>query len=144
MAGSDTETPLTEPDELTFSRLEATLVETKVAPRPNSIEMKDVWRHAQVTDLDVNELDFNFSLDSSHYPLNNFRSLQQVFDAVQHEEHLANPKNFSEHTFVECLDIHAGKGGVFLNHPQAVKARTADKSESGIGWMKLPFRVYYM
>jgi hypothetical protein len=106
--------PTVEVAEVPFSRLEASLAKAEIAPRPNSREMKDVYRHAQPSDMDVNELDFDFSLDSSHYPLGSLRSLQQVFDAVQHETHLSNHKNFSDQTLIECLEVSesdgAGKG----------------------------------
>ncbi|KAI9733147.1 MAG: hypothetical protein M1834_003694 [Cirrosporium novae-zelandiae] len=93
----------------TFSRLEASLARAKVQPRPNSREMNDVARHAQAGDLDTNELDFNFSLDSSHYPLDDLWSIQDVFGAVQHEHHLANGNNFSNETAIHCLEV-SGKG----------------------------------
>lgn len=80
--------PTVELTEVPFSRLEASLAHAEIVPRPNSREMKDVYRHAQTSDPDVNELDFDFNLDSSHYPLGGLRSLQQVFDAVQHETHV--------------------------------------------------------
>ncbi|KAJ5913911.1 hypothetical protein N7504_002794 [Penicillium tannophilum] len=88
-----------------FSRLEASLVNAAVEPRPNSRSQNDVDRHAQKSDLGVNELDFDFELDTNHYPLGNLRSLQQVFDAVQYNHHLRNGDNFSSETCVKCLMV---------------------------------------
>jgi hypothetical protein len=99
-----------------FSKLEATLVHTEVERRPNSISQDGVNRHAETTDLVVNELDFNFELDTHHYPLGNLRSLQQVFDAVQYHHHLEQEENFSRTTRVECLKVDSQGGGRSLDH----------------------------
>lgn len=104
-----------ETTEVDFSRLEASLAKAEVAPRPNSREMKDVYRHARKSDLDVDEFDLNFSLDSGHYPLGHLRSLQEVFDAVQHDTHLANHRNFSNETNIECFEATESRGGMILS-----------------------------
>ncbi|KAJ5098087.1 hypothetical protein N7532_005088 [Penicillium argentinense] len=88
-----------------FSKLEASLVQTEVEQRPNSRAQNDIDRHAEATDLNVNELDFNFNLGAQDYPLDDLRSLQQVFDAVQFHQHLDNSSNFSLGTNVECLNV---------------------------------------
>ncbi|KAJ5760338.1 hypothetical protein N7520_007494, partial [Penicillium odoratum] len=88
-----------------FFRLEASLVNAAVEQRPNSRSKNDVDRHAEKSDLAVNELDFNFDLDTDNYPLGNLRSLQQVFDAVQYEHHLKNDHNFSPDTRIQCLKV---------------------------------------
>ena len=107
--------PTVEAREVDFSRLEASLAKAEVAPRPNSREMKDVWRHAEKSDLDVDEFDFNFSLDSANYPLGHLRSLQEVFDAVQHETHLANYRNFSNETNIECFEATESRRGMTIH-----------------------------
>jgi len=88
-----------------FSKLEASLVQTEVQQRPNSRAQNDINRHAQVTDLNVNELDFDFNLDATNYPLHNLNSLQQVLDAVQCHEHLKMCDNFSPETDIDCLHV---------------------------------------
>ncbi|KAJ5313991.1 uncharacterized protein N7443_000875 [Penicillium atrosanguineum] len=61
---------LAETGDLTkFSKLEASLAQTEVAQRPNSRAQNDVSRHAENSDLFVNELDFNYDLNTRHYPL---------------------------------------------------------------------------
>ncbi|KAJ5232060.1 hypothetical protein N7468_005016 [Penicillium chermesinum] len=97
-----------------FSRLEASLVQAQVQQRPMSIKQDDVQRHAETGDLAVNELDFNFNLDTDHYPLDDLKSLQQVFDAVQCHMHLENEKNFASETCVECFDC-GPSGGEWRN-----------------------------
>jgi hypothetical protein len=79
-----------------FSRLEASLATTNVVRRQNSVEMKDIHRHGVAEDANVNELDFNFSTASSCDALGDLKSLQDVFSAVQYNDHLNNPRNFSE------------------------------------------------
>ncbi|KAJ5918513.1 hypothetical protein N7466_010505 [Penicillium verhagenii] len=93
-----------------FSRLEASLVNAEVEKRPNSRSQNDVDRHAEKTDLVVNELDFDFDLDTTNYPLGNLSSLQQVFDAVQCNHHLKNENNFSPVSRVECLNVDSQGG----------------------------------
>lgn len=100
--------------ETKFSRLEAELVKTEVEQRPNSRSQNGVNRHAETSDLSVNELNFDFNRDESHYPLHDLRSLQQVFDAVQCQQHLEKVENFSLGTQVECLDVGVNGGG---KHP---------------------------
>ncbi|KAJ6138375.1 hypothetical protein N7471_004861 [Penicillium samsonianum] len=93
-----------------FSKLEATLVHTEVERRPNSISQDRVNRHAETSDLVVNELDFDFDLATDHYPLADLRSLQQVFDAVQYHQHLEREENFSLATRVECFKVDSQGG----------------------------------
>ena len=95
-----------------FSRLEASLVNAAVEPRPNSRSQNDVDRHAQKSDLSVNELEFDFALDTNHYPLGNLHSLQQIFDAVQYNHHLQNGNNFSSETRIKCLKVDEQGGGM--------------------------------
>lgn len=94
-----------------FSKLEASLAQTEVAHRPNSKAQNDVNHHAVSSDLFVNELNFNYDLDTDHYPLGDIRSLQQVFDAVQYHRHLEKEENFSLETRVECLKVDSQGGG---------------------------------
>lgn len=98
---------MAEEDDIHFSRLEASFVKTKVMPRANSIEMKDTNRHTQAGDAEARDLEFDFGLDRSHYPLDDLQSLQDVFSAVQHEAHAKNTRNFSDQTRIECLDANA-------------------------------------
>ncbi|KAJ5208876.1 hypothetical protein N7449_003255 [Penicillium cf. viridicatum] len=93
-----------------FSKLEATLVHTEVERRPNSISQDGVNRHAETSDLVVNDLDFGFDLGTDHYPLGDLRSLQQVFDAVQYHQHLEQEENFSLATRVECFKVDSQGG----------------------------------
>ncbi|KAJ5507662.1 hypothetical protein N7527_009805 [Penicillium freii] len=93
-----------------FSKLEATLVHTEVERRPNSISQDGVNRHAETSDLVINELDFDFDLGTDHYPLGDLRSLQQVFDAVQYHQHLEREENFSLATRVECFKVDSQGG----------------------------------
>lgn len=89
------------------SKLEATLVAAEVPPRPMSLRQGAINRHALVTDQNVNELDFEYSLDSHQYPLTKLNSLQEVFNAVQYHQHLANDSNFSSKTNIRCLRAHS-------------------------------------
>ncbi|KAL4949841.1 hypothetical protein BDW69DRAFT_197752 [Aspergillus filifer] len=94
---ADNETPY-------FSNLEASFGQTKVRPRQNSIEMKDVYRHANVEAMNDNDLNFDLALDRSNYPLDSLDSLQDVFSAAQHKVHFSNLRNFSDETMVRCFD----------------------------------------
>jgi hypothetical protein len=96
----------TDREDANFSRLEASFSETNVLPRGNSIEMKAISRHTKASDLEAKDLDFNFNLSRSNYPLGNLQSLQDVFPAVQHDTHLKNPRNFSDETEIMCLDVN--------------------------------------
>lgn len=88
-----------------FSKLEASLIETVVEQRPNSRAQNNINRHAEKSDLNVNELDFDFEIGENDYPLDDLRSLQQVFDTVQCHHHLRKRENFSLETNLECLSV---------------------------------------
>ncbi|OCK75511.1 hypothetical protein K432DRAFT_308343 [Lepidopterella palustris CBS 459.81] len=96
-----------------FSRLEASFAKEQVVPRQNSVEMKDVQRHALPVDAEANDLDFEFDLDNSKYPLDGLKSVQDVFSAVQYQTHLSKENNFSTKTKIECFDA-SGKNAEWL------------------------------
>ncbi|KAL2834491.1 hypothetical protein BDW59DRAFT_156421 [Aspergillus cavernicola] len=95
-----------------FSRLEASFGQTKVVPRQNSLEMKDVFRHAKADDLHGDDLEFSFSLDHSNYPLDTVASLQDVFSAAQHATHFSNLRNFSEESWISCFDTNGDESSL--------------------------------
>jgi hypothetical protein len=96
--------PATEHADTNFSRLEASLATTKVVRRQNSVEMKNINRHYVVEDANVDEFGFNFSTASSCDALGDLKSLQDVFPAVQYNDHLHNTRNFSEQTRIQCFE----------------------------------------
>jgi hypothetical protein len=102
------ETTSAEDGDANFSRLEASFGQTEVAPRDNSVDLRNIYRHAKPGDIDVDELDFDFSLDRSHYPLDDLLSLQDVFSAVLHESYLSNPINFAPETQITCFEADGG------------------------------------
>lgn len=75
--------------------------------------MKDVQRHALPVDAEANDLDFEFDLDNSKYPLDGLKSVQDVFSAVQYQTHLSKENNFSTKTKIECFDA-SGKNAEWL------------------------------
>lgn len=105
---------MAEQETLQFSRLEASFNHAKVLPRQNSVEMKDVNRHAQAGDLNSNDLDFDLALDRDDYPIDTLESLQDIFSAAQHQKHFSNPRNFSDVSFIKCFDSD-GNGSSMLN-----------------------------
>lgn len=106
-------------DSTNSSKLEASLAHTEIEKRPNSNAQNDVNRHAEIAELFVNELDFDFDLDTGHYPLDNLRSLQQVFDAVQCHRHVEKKENFSLGARLECLKIDSQGGGKLAERLQS-------------------------
>lgn len=100
-----------------FSKLEASLIETVVEQRPNSRAQNNIYRHAEKSDLNVNELDFDFEIGENDYPMDNLRSLQQVFDAVQCHHHLRKRENFSLETNIECLSVDSRGAGEIKSFP---------------------------
>ncbi|KAI9667758.1 MAG: hypothetical protein M1821_000575 [Bathelium mastoideum] len=120
-----------------FSKLEASFAETKVVPRQNSIEMKDVNRHAQALDVTENDLDYNFDLEVDKYPLSELQSLHEVFPAILYTTHLSNLNNFSSETDVECFDSMNAEAGVHrLDHhglKNVLKVNKVDDHLGGLG-----------
>ncbi|TAQ85808.1 hypothetical protein B7494_g5875 [Chlorociboria aeruginascens] len=89
-----------------FSRLEHSFARERVVPRRNSIEMNDVNRHARHEDNDVNDLEFEYSLEPDQ-DLSDIKSMQDIFGAAKKKEHLGNENNFSKETCIECFDTNA-------------------------------------
>lgn len=87
-----------------FSKLEASFATTEVARRPNSVEMKDVWRHNLSGDGRVNELEFDQNLFTACYPMRHSISLQDVFPAILYNQHLTTDLNFAGETSIGCFD----------------------------------------
>lgn len=109
----DTKVKMTMPTD--FSRLEASLTRTSVAPRPMSISADHVYRHAKTTDIDVDELDFDFNVTGSGVLPRYSGSLQDLFSVVQWQKHFSNEMNFSPKTdLLDCLQIGGSSLGCFL------------------------------
>lgn len=87
-----------------FSKLEAGFAELKIDRRRISIEVQDVWRHAQESDLIANDLDFNYSSNAESLPPNPYPSMQDILPALQYSSHLAVQNNFADETDIECFD----------------------------------------
>jgi hypothetical protein len=106
------------------SKLEATLGSIPLPRRPMSLRQSAVYRHAEATDQNVNELEFEYNLNPHLYPLTRLNSLQEVFGAVQYHQHLSNDNNFSGATSVKCLRA---------NHESA-REYSQDLGVSHISW----------
>jgi hypothetical protein len=115
-----------------FSHLERSFQHIDVALRPNSRQMNHVSRHGHPNAVDLDELNFNYALDSNTYPLGGLHSLQEVFDAVQHEQHLVHGNNFSDHTLIECLHINGSDGGSLVEMFPVHRTDSADLFEDGV------------
>jgi hypothetical protein len=90
-----------------FSKLEATLAKEEVERRPISRDGQVAMRHAESTDLDVNELDHDYDVDIDLYPYSRLESTQELFAGVLYHEHLNKLENFSKKTKMECFSVQA-------------------------------------
>jgi hypothetical protein len=114
---SQTETQKPESDNgQDVSRLEQAMATAKLPRRPISRNANEVDRHAQRSDLNVNELDFSYDLEVDQYPLSSLDSPQGLLSAVLYHEHVTKTNNFAAETSIECLRIdereqYAGKLG---------------------------------
>ncbi|KAL0573784.1 hypothetical protein V5O48_008171 [Marasmius crinis-equi] len=95
------------PQDVQYSRLEASLAQAHVSERPMSRAADDVHRHVNQDDL-VNEFDIDDFIDPNDYPLQMSHSLVDVFSAVQFHKHMANDLNFSSETRINCLKAESG------------------------------------
>ena len=71
-----------------------------------------VQRHANDTDLNVDELAFKYNIGTERYPISKLQSPQELFIAVEFHEHLSRDQNFLSETKVECLSIEGENGGL--------------------------------
>jgi hypothetical protein len=88
-----------------FSHLESSIVQNEVKPRPNSLEMNNVWHNAWLPSRQVNEFDLKYSLDPCLDDLSDVDSVHGALKAVQMNTHLANEANFSDCTSIRCLKV---------------------------------------
>ncbi|QKX60438.1 uncharacterized protein TRUGW13939_07583 [Talaromyces rugulosus] len=88
-----------------FSHLESSIVQNEVKPRPNSLEMNNVWHNARLPSRQVNEFDLKYSLDPYLDDLSDVDSVHGALKAVQMNTHLANKANFSDCTSIRCLKV---------------------------------------
>ena len=93
------------PDTTSFSRLEAALLNEEVERRPISRDGQVVMRHAESTDIDVNELNHKYEVDVNEFPYVNLDSAQELFAGVLYHEHLNKSQNFSEEINLECFSV---------------------------------------
>ncbi|KAF2735085.1 hypothetical protein EJ04DRAFT_492412 [Polyplosphaeria fusca] len=92
-------------DTAEFSRLEATIVTDDIPHRPISRDGQHVQRHADETDLLVNELDYDYNVNMGDYPFAQLDSVQDLFSGVLYQGLLNNPGNFEKETSIECFSI---------------------------------------
>lgn len=104
------------PKPSSFSNLESSIIRNEVQPRPNSLEMNNVWHNAWLPTQQVNEFEFNYAIDSSLNDLSDQDSLHGVFDAVQLNTHLSKEANFSDYTAVRCLKANEESFGMCNLH----------------------------
>lgn len=110
MASKIDETP---PEtDVSGSKLETELVTTNLIRRPISRDTTWVQRHADVTDLKVDEFDFNYDLETDRYPVSKLHSPQELFVAVEFHKHLSRDQNFLRETKVDCLSLEGERGGI--------------------------------
>ncbi|KAF2462653.1 uncharacterized protein BDR25DRAFT_274255 [Lindgomyces ingoldianus] len=88
-----------------YSKLEATIFTTDIAPRPISRDGQHVQRHAELSDLTVNELDHGYEVNLEEYPFVRIDSAQELFAGVLYQEHLRVDQNFSEKTWIESFSV---------------------------------------
>lgn len=81
------------------------------------MKTKGVSRDAQASDLAIDEFGYDSSLQSSYHHNEGFGSLQDVFDALEHEKLLSNPSNFASETFIECLHVTRDSRGKIIMSP---------------------------
>ena len=88
-----------------FSKLEATLVTEEIKARPISRDGQYKWRHGEGNEDEVNELAFEYDVDTTCYPFSSIDSFQDLFSGVLYREHLNKSANFSLDTSLNCLAI---------------------------------------
>lgn len=112
-----------------FSKLESTLVtNTEIKPRPQSRDGAFRWRHGQTQDTEVNELDYNYDVDTNSYPFVTIDSLHDSFSGVLYHEHFRKSENFDIETSIDCLSIDS-TGAHWLELDQAgLEAQLKDSS----------------
>jgi hypothetical protein len=96
-----------------FSKLEATIIQEKPAPRPNSIIANDVARHKNPDGLVmVDEFEhLDYGLATEDWALSSCKYMSDVLPAVQFHSCLAKPNNFGGWTQIQCLKIAEARPG---------------------------------
>ncbi|KAF2639125.1 hypothetical protein P280DRAFT_470531, partial [Massarina eburnea CBS 473.64] len=90
-----------------FSKLEATLVDHNIEARPISRDGQHQWRHADGNEAEVNELDYDYDVDTTRYPFSAIDSLQDMFSGIIYRKHICNTANFHFETSLECFSVES-------------------------------------
>ncbi|KAJ4989324.1 argininosuccinate lyase [Stagonosporopsis vannaccii] len=115
-----------------FSKLEATLVTEEIEARPISRDGQHKWRHAEGHEDEVNELNYDYNVDTTCYPFSAIDSLQDMFSGLMYREHLSKHANFDAETSIECLSVDSqGPRWLKLNQ-NSLSALLRDASERSI------------
>lgn len=115
-----------------FSKLEATLVTEEIKARPISKDGEHKWRHADGNEDEVNELDYDYNVDTTHYPFSAIDSVHDMFSGVMYRENLSKHANFDLETSVECLSVDSnGPKWTTLNQ-SSLSTLLRDASERSI------------
>jgi hypothetical protein len=88
-----------------FSKLEATLVTEEVKARPISRDGQHKWRHGQGNEDEVNELDYNYDVDTTRYPFSAIDSVHDMFSGIMYRDHMDKDGNFDVETSIECFSV---------------------------------------
>jgi hypothetical protein len=88
-----------------FSKLEATLVTEEVKARPISRDGQHKWRHGQGNEDEVNELDYDYNVDTTRYPFSAIDSIHDMFSGVMYRDHMDKDGNFDVETSIECFSV---------------------------------------
>lgn len=123
-----------------FSKLEATLVTEEIKARPISRDGQHKWRHAEGNEDEVNELDYDYDVDTSRYPFSAIDSFQDMFSGIMYREHLSKSANFSLETSLKCLSVDSN-GAEWLTLDQAsLSTLLKDANERCINVPAIPMR----
>lgn len=115
-----------------FSKLEATLVTEEIKARPISRDGQHKWRHAEGNEDEVNELDYDYDIDTTRYPFSVIDSFQDMFAGLMYREHLSKFANFDVETSLDCLSVDShGPRWLKLNQ-SSLSALLKDASERSI------------
>lgn len=112
-----------------FSKLEATLVTEEIKARPISKDGQHKWRHAEGNEDEVNELEYEYDVDTTRYPFSAIDSIHDMFSGVMYREHLSKHANFDIETSIECLSVDSNGPKWLTLNQSSLSALLEDASE---------------
>lgn len=106
------------------------LAETSgITPRSPSQDGRHVQQHVEPDGLTVNELDYDYDVNTIKYPFANIDSIQELLSGVIYHSHLRKAENFTKETNIDCFMVQKNEAAWLHLDDERLRATVKVASE---------------